>query len=164
MALDVTGALFRLSKHFLLRAAGLFFSVYLTKHYLSSPRNLEAGRIDWADLVSGHRQYRNSQWHLRLLILKSRRQRCEEASFKKVSQLPSFVRSSSWTRLLGGWLMRAWRASEGHILWLAVHKNAWRGEVQTVRAGSRWGRLNDHAIINQSDPEVILRGSEVRGY
>lgn len=76
----------------------------------------------------------------------------------------TFIQSSSWIRLLGRWLMRDWQTAEGHILWLVVHKNVWQGEVQTLRAECRWEKLNDHMIINQTDPEVILSGSKVRGY
>lgn len=56
---------------FLLRVAGLYILfVCLSKRYLSSG--------------SGQGHYRNSEWHLQSLILKSRCcVRCEEASFKK---------------------------------------------------------------------------------
>lgn len=89
VVVDVTVALFLadcLNVIFFQREQWVYFFiffVYLAKHYLSSLRNLEAGWIDGVDLGSGLRQYQDSRWHLQLLILKSRRQGCEEAPFKK---------------------------------------------------------------------------------
>lgn len=84
MAVDVTGALFLANcLNVFYWEQGVYFFAYLTKRYLSNLSNLEAGWTDWVDLGSGQRQYQNSEWHLQLLILKSRCQRCEEASFKK---------------------------------------------------------------------------------
>lgn len=70
---------------FLLQSGYSFFLflVYLAKCYLSSLRSLEADWIDAVDRGSRRRRYQNSQWHLQLLILRSRRQGCEDASFWK---------------------------------------------------------------------------------
>lgn len=130
----------RLPKCFSLASKRVYFSVYLTKCYLSSLRNLETGWIDWVD-SSGQRQYQNSEWHLQLLILKvdvrgvRRRPLKSFATPVVPTEEVTFIQSSWWTCLLGRWLMRAWQIwAEGHIVWLVVHKNVWQGEVQTLIA------------------------------
>lgn len=119
VAMDVTAALFTADcLNVFYWEQRVYFFVYWTKRYLSRLRNPKAGWIDRVDLDSGQRQYQNSEWHLQLLIVKSRCQRCEkeEASFKKsfTTVVPiaevAFLQSSSspWAVIDEG-VVNRWR-------------------------------------------------------